>query len=189
MPSSPSPQIRVWGAGDAVSIPYGSFAEWLRDAARGTTGGVAIVRVVDVSPVRWSTASGAGPGPADLARVNRGEAWFEIGRLVNVELVRRLGGKGPAAGEALTYWLPGGQIGNVRTESLASLFNTTLPDPRPGALAVAQTWRGVDYDDTDGVLWVNVMRLFPVDDAGRVWTFRPDETIMIGDVERYLPVP
>ncbi len=70
-PASPTPAVRTWG-GFAVSIPYGSFAEWARDLLR-QGGGVALVRIVDVSPVRWSTASGRGPGAADIARYNRGE--------------------------------------------------------------------------------------------------------------------
>jgi len=172
----------MWG-GVTVSIPYGSFAAWVRDAV-GQGGGVAIVRVVDVSPVRWSTASGEGPGPADIARANRFEADFGIGRLVTVELVRMLRGAWPAAGATALYWLPGGQIGNDLTPVVYD-----LPDPRAGSLAVVQTWPGADLDDTEGVLWQNVMRLFPVDESGRIRTFSPDETIMIGDVERYLPAP
>ncbi|MBY0397893.1 MAG: hypothetical protein K2X91_15680, partial [Thermoleophilia bacterium] len=46
-PAAPSPQVRIWGAGFAVSFPYGSFAEWVRDAARMSRG-IALVRIVEV---------------------------------------------------------------------------------------------------------------------------------------------
>ncbi|MBA3877981.1 MAG: hypothetical protein C0498_13870 [Anaerolinea sp.] len=182
VPAAPSPQVRVWG-GFAVSFPYGSFAEWVRDAARGT-GGVALVRIVAVSPVQWSTATGEGPGPADVARASQGEAEFAIGRLVTVELVRMLRGTWPAAGDTALYWLPGGRIGNDRTPEVYD-----LPEPRVGSVAVASTWSGADLDPTDGVVWLSVDRLFPADSSGRVRTFKPDETIMIGEIDRYLPAP
>ena len=182
-PVAASPEIRIWG-GFAVSIPYGSFAEWAREAARGKGTGIALVRVTDVSGIRWSTASGEGPGPADIARASRGEAGFAIGRLVTVELVRMLRGTWPASGATALYWLPGGQIGNDQTPAVYD-----LPDPRAGSLAVASTWPGADLDDTDGVLWQNVDRLFPADVSGRVRTFDPAETIMVNDLDRYLPAP
>lgn len=47
-------------------------------------------------------------------------------------------------------------------------------------------WR-TDLDPAGGVVWLNVDRLFPADASGRVKTLRPDETIMIGDIDRYLP--
>lgn len=186
IPAAPTPEIRIWG-GFAVSISYGSFAEWARETARGTGTGIALVRITDVSPVRWSTASGEGPGPADIARYNRAEVDFGIGRLVTVELVRMLRGTWPASGASALYWLPGGQIGNDRTPPF-DLY-TLLNEPGPGSLAVASTWPGADLDGTDGVLWLNVDRLFPADPSGRVRTFNPDETILIGEIERYLPTP
>lgn len=186
-PVTASPQIRIWGAGSAVSIPYGSFAEWAREAARGKGTGIALVRVTDVSGVRWSTASGEGPGPADIARVNRGEVEFTIGRLVTVERVRMLRGTWPASGATALYWLPGGQIGNDQTPSFSG--DLGLPDPRAGLLAVASTWPGIDFDPTDGALWANVAELFPSDASGRVRTYNPDETIRVDDLERYLPAP
>jgi hypothetical protein len=63
------------------------------------------------------------------------------------------------------------------------------PGPRAGSLAVASRWPGADLDGTDGILWRNVDRLFPTDPSGRVRTFDPSETIMIGDIERLLPAP
>lgn len=180
-PPSPTPETRTWGAGGAVSFPYGSFAEW----ARGT-GDVALVRIVDVSKTRWSTASGEGPSPADIDRANRGEAYFTIGRLVTVELVRMLRGAWPAAGPTALFWLPGGRIGNDQSAPLD--FWAGL-DPRPGSPAVAGMVFGADFDPTDGVLWMNVSDLFPAAASGRLWTYNPQETIMIGDVERYLPAP
>lgn len=185
VPPSPTPAVRIWG-GFAVSFPYGSFAEWARDAARGG-GGVALVRIMDVSGVRWSTASGEGSSEVDIARYNRGEVEFTIGRLVTVERLRTLRGTWPAFGATALYWLPGGQIGNDLTppSDLLALLN----EPRPGSLAVASTWPGADLDGTDGVVWLNVDRLFPADASGRVRTFNPEETIMVGDIERYLPAP
>ena len=185
-PVAASPEIRIWG-GFAVSIPYGSFAEWAREAARGKGTGIALVRVTDVSGVRWSTASGEGPGPADIARASRGEAGFAIGRLVTVELVRMLRGTWPASGATALYWLPGGQIGNDQTPSFSG--DLGLIEPRAGLLAVASTWPGIDFDPTDGVLWANVAELFPSDASGRLWTYNRDETIRVDDLERYLPAP
>lgn len=179
---SPSPALRIWG-GFAVSFPYGSFAEWVRDAV-GQGGGVALVRVLDVSGVRWSTASGEAPGPTDIARANTGEVEFGIGRLVTVELVRTLRGIWPGAANTALYWLPGGQIGIDRT-----LQAYDLPDPRVGSFAVVSTWSGADLDATDGVVWLNVQRLFPTDPSGRVLTLDPTETIQIGEIDRYLPAP
>ena len=184
--SSPSPQMRIWGAGAAVSIPYGSFPEWVRDAL-DQGGGVALVRVLEVSPVRWSTASGDGPGPADVARYNRGEADFTIGRLVTVELVRMLRGTWPAAGSTALYWLPGGQLGNDLTFEFDG--DKRLNQPLPGALAVARTFAGTDMDGTDGTLFVEVQRLFPADPSGRIRTFNPDEAMSANDIDRYLPAP
>jgi len=183
--TAPTPEVRIWG-GFAVSIPYGSFAEWSQDVVRQGNG-VALVRITDVSPVRWSTATGEGPGPGDIARYNRAEVEFTIGRLVAVELVRMLRGTWPASGTTALYWLPGGQLGNDLT--LAFSGDATLNEPRPGALAVASTWPGVDLDDSDGVVWLNVNRLFPADVSGRLRTYNPDETISVNDVERYLPAP
>lgn len=134
---SPSQEIRIWG-GFAVSISYGSFAEWSQDLARHGDG-VALVRVVNVSDFSWSTSSGGPPGPADVARYNRAEVDFGIGRLVTVELVRMLRGTWPASSTAF-YWLPGGQIENDLTPPLD--LNTLLIEPRPGLLAVASTWPG-----------------------------------------------
>lgn len=182
---APSSQTAIWG-GFAVSIPYGSFAEWVRETARGT-GGIALVRITGVSGVRWSTDSGEGPSAADIARYNRGEVEFTIGRLVTVERVRMLRGTWPVDGPTALYWLPGGQIGLDRTPTFEG--DARLSEPRPGDLAVASTFAGTDMDGTDGVLLVTVQQLFPADASGRVRTFNPDETIMIGDVERYLPAP
>jgi hypothetical protein len=187
---SPSPEVRIWGAGSAVSYPFDSFAGLAREAARGPMPGtgIALVRITDVSGVRWSTADGQRPGPADMRRVDQLEASLFIGRLVTVELDRMLRGTWPVDGSTVLYWLAGGQIGNDRTPSYAA--QAGLAEPRPGALAVAWTWSGADIDEaTDGVLRVNVNVLFPVDDVGRVRTEWPDETIMIGDIERYLPAP
>jgi len=183
--AAPSPQIRVWG-GFAVSIPYGSFGAWVRDAV-DQGGGVALVRVVEVSPVRWSTASGEGPGPADIARYNRAEADFSIGRLVTVELVRMLRGTGPAVGATALYWLPGGRIGNDLTTAYSG--DERLNQPLPGALAVAGTFAGIDMDGTDGTLFVEVQRLFPADPSGRIRTYSPDEAISVNEIDRYLPAP
>jgi len=188
IPPSPSPAVRVWGAGAAVSYPFATFAEWARDAVREAAGGVAIVRVVDVSPVRWSTASGQQPGPADLARASQTGATVDIGRLVTVQLVRMLRGTWTTAGDTALYWRAGGQIGSDRTPDYT--LEAGLPELRPGQLAVAQMIPTVDLDAaTEGVVWINVNVLFPVDNAGRLRTTWPDETITIGEIDRYLPAP
>ena len=184
---SPTPEVRIWGAGGAVSILFGSFAEWARQAARGT-GGVALVRITDVSVVRWSTATGERPSEADIARAAQTGASIYVGRLVTVELVRMLRGSWPVVGDTALYWLSGGQIGNDLTPSYA--VNAGLPELRAGFLAVVETLPGADIDEaTDGILRINVNVLFPIDDVGRVQTFWPNETITVNDLERYLPVP
>ncbi|MBA3878078.1 MAG: hypothetical protein C0498_14385 [Anaerolinea sp.] len=187
VPAAPSPAVRIWGAGAAVSYPYGSFAEWVRDAARMSRG-IALVRIVEVSGVRWSTATGEKPSPADIVRADQTGASIYLGRLVTVELVRMLRGAWPAAGATALYWRSGGQIGNDRTPDYAA--EAGLPELRAGSLAVADMIPAVNLDEaTDGVLWVNVNVLFPVDDVGRVRTAWPTETIMIGEIDRYLPAP
>jgi len=62
-----------------------------------------------------------------------------------------------------------------------------LNEPKQGALAVARLFAGTDMDGSDGLLFVTVEQLFPVDAAGRVTTYRPDETITVGEIDRYLP--
>ncbi|MBI2762563.1 MAG: hypothetical protein HYX54_02235 [Chloroflexi bacterium] len=44
-------------------------------------------------------------------------------------------------------------------------------------------------DGSDGLLFVTVQQLFPADTSGRARTFKPDETITIGEINRYLPAP
>jgi len=182
-----SPATRIWGAGAAVSFPYGSFAEWARDAALGK-GGIALVRITDVSPVRWSTASGQQPGPADLARAMQTGATVDIGRLVTVRLVRMLRGAWPAAEDTALYWRSGGQIGSDRTLDYAA--EAGLPELSSGSLAVAEMIPSVDLDEaTDGVLLVNVNVVFPIDARGQVQTAWPDEKITVGQIDSYLPAP
>jgi len=181
-----SPATRIWGAGAAVSFPYGSFAEWARDAALGK-GGIALVRITDVSPVQWSTLSGQQPGAADLALANQGEVEFTIGRLVTVQRVRVLRGTWTPGGDTALYWLPGGQIGTDRTPTYEG--DARLNEPKQGALAVARLFAGTDMDGSDGLLFVTVEQLFPVDAAGRVTTFRSDEKITVGQIDSYLPAP
>ena len=86
----------------------------------------------------------------------------------------------------MLFWLPGGQIGNERTLPLDVWAGLA---PRPGALAVAGTVPGADFDATDGVLWVNVAELFPADASGRLWSYDSRETIRVEDIDRYLPAP
>jgi len=188
VPAPASPQVRIWGAGFATSYPFSSFAGWVRDAMREATGGVALVQIVDVSGVRWSTATGEKPSPADIVRANRTGASIYIGRLVTVELVRMLRGTGPSAGSTTLYWRSGGQIGIDRTPDYAAAAG--VPELRSGSLALADLIGTFDADEaTDGVLPINVNVVFPVDDVGRVRTPWPDEKIMIDDIERYLPAP
>jgi len=55
-----------------------------------------VVRVTEVSDLRWSTVSGQRPGQLEIDMVNRGEAMFTIGRLVTVELERQVDGGWPS---------------------------------------------------------------------------------------------
>lgn len=173
-----SPGVRLWGAGSGSSFAYGSLAQWGADLA-DNGGGVALVRVVDISPVQWSTASGAAPSAADLERASRAEIEFTIGRLVSAERVRVLGGAWPLSGARASYWLPGGRLVCDRTPEG---IDFGLSPPRVGGLAVAGMFAGTDLDPTPGELTVNVQQLFPADPSGRVRTFDPTEQVTLDSV-------
>ena len=136
------------------------------------------MRVVNISPVQWSTASGAAPSASDLERASRGDIEFTIGRIVTVERVRVLGGAWPLAGARASYWLPGGQLGSERTPEID--LDLGLDRPRVGGLAVAGIFAGTDLDPTTGQL--TVQQLFPADPSGRVRTFDPGERVTLDSV-------
>lgn len=176
---SASAVIRIWGAGGAVSFGYETLRAWSATLA-SEGGGLALVKVVEISPTRWSTASGAAPSAGDLERASRGDIEFTIGRLVTVERVRVLGGAWPLAGARASYWLPGGRLGSDRTPEID--LDLGLSPPRVGGLAVAGMFAGTDLDPTPGELTVNVQQLFPADPSGRVRTLDPAELVTLDSV-------
>lgn len=169
-------QLTYWGGVGAVSY-YGSYPEWRNDVvSRGLS--IAVVRVTDVSDVRWSTASGNRPGRREIDAVNRGEAEFTLGRLITVEVDRMVDGAPPAGPYSIEFWLPGGQIGTDYTPP-SDLFHE-LPSPEVGARALATILPSpADLDGGSGILMVEVAALFPVNDAGAVLTPRVGENIQV----------
>lgn len=169
-------QLTYWGGVGAVSY-YGSYPEWRNDAvSRGLS--IAVMRVTDVSDVRWSTASGNRPGRREIDAVNRGEAEFTLGRLITVEVDRMVDGTPPAGPYAIEFWLPGGQIGTDYTPPSDLLHE--LPSHAVGALALATILPSpADLDGGPGTLLVEVAALFPVNDTGAVLTPRAGENIQV----------
>lgn len=161
--------------GGAFSYGYGSFAEFA-----AMTDGVAVVRIVSVGEVQYSTDDGRRPSCADVAAADDA---FGVGRVVQVEMVEVVRGTWPAPGPVASYWLPGGAIGgDVSPEA-----GFDLPAPTTGALAVAFLLaQPIDFDDGQGTLAVHIGELFPVDDAGRVVTPDPSELILIDQMEKVL---
>jgi len=181
---APRAQLTYWGGVGAVSY-YGSYPEWRNDAvSRGLS--IAVVRVTDVSDLRWSTGSGNRPGRGDIDAVNRGEAEFTIGRLITVEVDRMVDGASPEGPYAIDFWLPGGQIGTDYTPP-SELFHE-LPSPAVGARALATILPSpADLDGGSGTLMVDVAALFPVSGAGTVLTPRAGENIRVESLTESAP--
>lgn len=168
----------MWGGVGALFY-YESLDQWRSDVvSQGSS--VAVVRVIGVSDVRWSTSTSTRPTQQDVARVNAGEATFGIGRLVTLELVRQVDGTWPANGP-VDYFLPGGQIGNDYTPPLELLHH--LPAPALGQIGLATILPTPDdIDDSEGTLTVEVGALFPAGANGFLMTPNHSEVLQIDEV-------
>lgn len=168
-----------WGGVGALYY-YGSFPEWRANVlAQGSS--IAVVRIVEVSGLRWSTGSNAKPGQPEIDLINRGQATYGIGKMVTAELVRQLDGSWPAAATTADFFLPGGQIGTDYTSPSELLHH--LPEPAAGDLALATILpQPVDIDYGSGTLVVEIGALFPVSKAGLVLTPDHLESLRVEDL-------
>lgn len=163
--------------GGATSIQYDSIAQYA-----AFYDGVAIVRVVDISPLRWNTPSGERPSEADLHASISGttQKVLVIGRVFTVELVREVRGAWPAPGQRAAWWVPGGRIGADEVISTGP----NLREPAIGELAVAFT---ADQTYSSAIPLRYIGDLFPVDASGRVETFDDSETVTLDTLDQALP--
>lgn len=174
--ASPAPTVHGDRLTSDASVSYDGFRVWA-----GQSAGVAVVRVVEVGPVRWNSASGDRPPEAALHDAPRGHRdAYNSGRLIVVERVRLVAGRWPANGSTVAYWRPGGSLGGDTFEP-----PLPMPDVTVGAEAVALL---VEADaGADGPIPVQVGWLFPADATGRVATLDPAENITLGTIESFLP--
>lgn len=165
--------------GSAMSGPYGSIAEYAT-----YFDGVAIVRVVDISPLRWNTPSGERPSEADLHASISGttQKVLVIGRVFTVELVRQVRGTWPAPGQQAVRWISGGRIGADEVISTGR----TLREPAVGELAVAFT-ADQAYSSELPLSYIGSFSLFATDASGRVETFDDSETVTLDTLDQALP--
>lgn len=180
--TSPSPASVASVHGDVftldASIGYGGLREWMT-----IWGGIALVEITDVGPIRWDTESGARPDETLIhsAPVGHKDA-PGIGRLVEVRRVRTLSGQWLGAPDLARYWRPGGRLG--ADEMIDDLG---LPPLATGAQAVAFLLPQPGNVASDGTIPVEVGWLFPVDASGRVITLDPNEKITLDTMESFLP--
>lgn len=161
-----------------VSIGYDGIREWTRN-----WGGVALVEIADVGPIRWSTVSGLRPDESLLHSAPKGhEDSPGIGRFIEVSQIRLIDGQWLGEGDLARYWRVGGRIG--ADEMIDSL---DLPTFNAGDMALAFLLPQAGNLAVDGDLPVQVGWLFPVDGTGRVVTLDPNERITVQDVESLVP--
>jgi len=185
----PSPGVSATGSGRTpvstvhgdtltvdASISYDGFRNWA-----AMSEGVAIVRVVEVGPIRWNSASGDRPPEARLHTAPRGHRdSYNIGRLVVLEPVQLLAGEWPRGVERLRYWRPGGSLGVDR-------FEVPLPVPDLAAGDEAVALLGSADAGADDSIPVQVGWLFPIDDTGRVVTLDRSEGVTLDNLDSFLP--
>lgn len=168
--------VHRWSS--AASENYDGLAEW----ARMLGGNLALVRVVEVGPVRWNSPTGTRPDEAELHRgPAEGETTYFIGRLITVQLERVIRGRWLPATDTARYWRPGGAVG-------ADVLDTAFPVPefQPGDRAIAFIVpKEVDLG-RGGPLPVQIGSLFPVDSAGRILTLDPAEQVTLDTIDSVL---
>ena len=178
-PATPAPSPHGDTLTSGASIGYDGFRDW---ATASGWGGIAVVRVVGVGPLRWTTRDGARPSEGELHGAPPGLLSRPgIGRLISVREVRTLSGQWLGARDGAVYWRPGGQLGlDIQEEEIP------LPEFIVGQTAIAFVLpQDLDFGN-GGPLPVQIGWLFPVDAAGRVQTLDPRETITLDTIASYL---
>jgi hypothetical protein len=178
--SAPAPAPT--GHGDTfgvdASIGYTGVREWL-----AISGGVALVEVAQIGPVRWSTESGNRPEESLLHSAPRGhEDTPGIGRLVEVRRVRILSGQWLGDSDVARYWKPGGRI-----DADEMLVDFPIPPLATGQQALALVLPQPGDIGGQGSIPVQVGWLFPVKSDGRVVTLDPNELVTLDEVQSLLP--
>lgn len=179
-PSAP-PHGHVIG-GDA-SFPDLTFRQWAREAA--FQGGLALVEIVSVSRIQWSTTTGEAPSDAEFHARQGTEQSYSIGRLVTVRLVRSLRGGWVAVGDGGYFWEAGGQLAGSSQElsPLTPAIDASFVGRRAVAIVTSRLLRLSDLpvDISIGLLW-------PADEQGRIITPRGvEEGVTLTNVESFLP--
>lgn len=174
----PSPCFLGGGVADVI---YTDISEYARLAET-----VSIAKVVAVSDLRYSTESGARPS-CDYLQDAQGVV--SVGRLIDLQEVRSVGGKGRPA-ETLTYWLAGGSLDGDTTPP--HHFGLEVPDVGDQMLAFV-LGAPIDVDPGADTLEVQVFELMAIGRDGRIQTPNPKENLtteVIGEVlEEAVPSP
>lgn len=158
-----------------ASISYDGLRVWADQSL-----GVAIVRVIDVGPIRWNSGSGDRPDETALHSAPRGHRdSYNLGRLITVERVRLVVGRWPTGGSTAAYWRPGGSLGPDSFEPALASAKLSIGDEAVALLTDADA--GADANIPVQVGW-----LFPVDASGRVITLDPDEGINLDNLESFV---
>lgn len=177
-PPSPAPDRTAIDApsvhGDTLTVDaligYPGFAEW----ASGWSG-VALVEVVSVGPVRWTTQTGRRPEESRLHSAPNGHDDAPgIGRVIGVRKVQVLKGSWTAASDTARYWRPGGRI-----EADETIVDLPIPEVAVGQQAVAFMLPQPDGLGDGAAIPVEVGWLFPVDGSGLVRTLDPNERVTL----------
>lgn len=176
---SPAPIIHGDTLSVDVSIGYNGIREWMRN-----WGGIALVEVADVGPIRWDTPSGARPDESLLHSAPEGHADAPgIGRVIQVRRVKLLSGAWLGNSGLARYWRVGGSVG--ADEMISDL---QLPTFDSGSQAIAFLLpQPVDIGSGGAAIPVEVGWLFPIDATGRVNTLDPNEKITMQDLESLVP--
>lgn len=162
-----------------VSIGYDGIREWTRN-----WGGVALVEIADVGPVRWDTPSGARPEESLLHSAPEGHADTPgLGRVIEVRRLRTLSGAWLGESGLARYWRVGGRVG--ADEMINDLQLPTF-DPGGRAIAFLLPQPG-NIGSSGAAIPVEVGWLFPIDASGRVVTLDPNEKITVQDLESLVP--
>lgn len=164
--------------GGGASIGYVSFREWVASWA-----GVALVDVVAVGPLRWTTPNGARPSEEVLHTAPAGHDNSPgIGRIITVRQARLFSGRWLGPGDTGQYFRPGGQI------SLdVDVSEIPLPELTPRQRAIAFVLPAEGDLGSGAPQRVQIAWLFPVDADGRIQTLDPREQITLDTIASYLP--
>lgn len=174
--ATPEPVIIV---GHALPF-YPDFAGWVAQ-----WDGLAIVEITEIGPEQWNTPDGSRPPDDEMQAALSGTSGvdFIIGRPIEFRVTEVLRGEVLAPGDVDTYWLPGGSVG---IDMMDTHPHFSADEVAPGDRAVAFTFaEPVDFGGSG--VETRTGFLFLVDDAGRLITLAPDETIDVNELADYLP--